>query len=417
MKFKQGIIGVIILLVIGGGVFGVLRLKQAWNSANTTSAEEVLRRTEERRDSPSSTVVTSTIPQGEINILLLGLDTRQTATSSRCDAIHLFSLNTIDKTVKITSIPRGTYVYIPPGTYPQSESYFANSCALAGFPYTIEQVEKLLDKHIDYTVKVGFSQTLGVLRALKLPTITSLQWLRNRQSFLIGDPQRSHDQAVFMRDVVLKKIAVFKNPAWFPLVKVAYSYVDTDLDFDAAYALLKLYAESDLENHPERIELALNPPYKVKDLHFDFEHPEDFLKKFPKLTPDATTTIMVTTTLEDGTEVLSEIVTTTPVTPQSLADVQKQIVGNITYALTKHLSLNETVRKRLWLQIEDEKKREELQFKIVSRLVEDAGDMQAKIDLITKYIQEKDAFELPEWSQKGKELIQMITSSTSSTVQ
>jgi hypothetical protein len=54
---------------------------------------------------------------------------------------------------------------------------------------------------------------------------------------------------------------------------------------------------------------------------------------------------------------------------------------------------------------------------MVTAKVEDAGDMQAKIDLITKYIQEKDAFELPEWSQKGKELIQMITSSTSSTVQ
>jgi anionic cell wall polymer biosynthesis LytR-Cps2A-Psr (LCP) family protein len=413
MTLKRGIAIGVLVLVIGGTLFVFLKIRKEWKTANAVTTEEVVKKTEERREAATST---SVLEKGEITVLLLGLDSRQGQASARCDAIHLFTLNTNEKRVKITSIPRGTYVYIPPGTYSQSESYFSNACELAGYDYVKGEVEKMLSTHVDYVVKVGFSQTLGVLRTLKLPTTQSLQWLRNRQSFLIGDPQRSHDQAVFMRDVVLKKLDTFKNPAWFPIAKVVYSYVDTDLDFDSAYALLKLYADSDLENHPERIELVMNPPYKVKDLHFDFENPESFLEKFPKLTPDATSTIMVTTALEDGTEVVAEEVTTTPVTKQTLADVQRQIIANITYRLSKHLSLDDIVHKRLWLQVENEETREDLHFKIVSRLVEGAPGREKKIDLITAYIQEKDVFELPEWAEKGKELMRAVVDLPASSI-
>jgi hypothetical protein len=50
----------------------------------------------------------------------------------------------------------------------------------------------------------------------------------------------------------------------------------------------------------------------------------------------------------------------------------------------------------------------------MNRLVEDEKDAQKKIDIITRYIQEKDALELPEWSKKGKDFMNFIT--TSSTV-
>lgn len=408
--------GIILLIVVGALVI-FLKIRKEWNQANTVTVEDVVKNAEGRRDQDAIATSTEALAKGEITILLLGLDSRKEQTSARCDAIHLFTLNTTDKTVKITSIPRGTYIYIPPGTYSQSESYFANACELAGYDYVKGEIEKMLSTHVDYIVKVGFSQTLGVLRSLKLPTTQSLEWLRNRQSFLIGDPQRSHDQAMFMKDVALKKLDTFKNPLWFPVAKTVYSYVDTDLDFDSAYALLKLYAESDIKDHPERIELAMNPPYRVKDLHFDFENPEKFLAQFPKLTSDATSTVMVTTTLEDGTVVVEEVVTTTPSGPKlSLAEVQKQVIGHITYQLNKRLSLDDIVKKRLWLQIENENTREDLHFKIVSRLVERARGREKKIDLVTAYIQEKDAFELPEWAEKGRGLMQEVTDLSENTL-
>ena len=52
----------------------------------------------------------------EINILLLGLDERKEETEledAHCDAIHMFTLDVEQWTIHITSVPRGTGVYIP----------------------------------------------------------------------------------------------------------------------------------------------------------------------------------------------------------------------------------------------------------------------------------------------------------------
>lgn len=410
-NLKRGILLSIVFLLIGGILFGSFILNREWEALSRVTAEQVVAQTFERRKEhvvpaalPTSVVISSSssdfsivstasvsapkVPQEEIAILLLGLDSRQHQTSAHCDAIHLFTLNTIEKTIKITSIPRGTYVYIPPGIYPQSDSYFANACKWAGIPYLTKQVEKLLNTQVDYTVKVGFSQTLGILRALQLPTTDSLRWLRARKSFIIGDNQRSHNQAVFMKDAILKKLDMFKNPMWFPVAKVAYSYVDTDLDFESAYALLRFYAESDLENHPERIKLAMKPHRITEDLHFDFDNPEATFNKYPLLRETATS--------NRGSK------------SPALAETQREVVQNITKQLNTHGSLVSIVQKKLWLQIEDENVREDLYFKIITRLVEGEQNQEKKIDLVTEYIQEKEALGLLEWADKGKGLVQKV---------
>lgn len=394
------------LLIITGSlvvalalVLGII-LEVNWQGFRKVSLTDIQNKTLEKRNGEAaittSTTSTTQLPtpeRDEIAILLLGLDARYTTSTARCDAIHLFVVNTKNKTIHITSVPRGTYVHIP-GNVAEDQQYISNSCSLVGYDYAIDQIEKMVGHKTDYVVKVDFSKSLGILRAMKLPTTESLQWLRNRHSFLIGDHQRSHNQAVFMKDVAIKKIALFKSPAMLPVAKVLHSYVDTNLDFESFYTLLREFAEAGLDEHPEWIELSMVPNYKTTDYHFDFNNPSSMLTRFPTIPerpPSSTTSTIATTT------------------PRTLASIQNELIRFMKRRLTSKVPLTDIVNKRLWLQIEDDATREDLHFKITERLVRDESDKQKQIDIITSYIQEKEALDLLEWADKGKALMASTT--------
>lgn len=200
-----------------------------------------------------------------INVLLLGLDSRKGAKSSRCDAIHLFTLNFPDKKITITHIPRGTAIYIPNTS--KEGSYLSNSCSIMGIEYAKKNIEKITGENIDYTIKVGFSQTLGILRTLNIPATSALQFLRNRR-FAIGDNQRSRNQAVFIKDTITHNLSIVsKMPK--ALKYLLYKAVDTDLDFETSQKILEYYIQLKIDQHPDDIEIITKPePSKyVKEMH------------------------------------------------------------------------------------------------------------------------------------------------------
>lgn len=341
------------------------------------------------------------VSQNEINVLLLGLDSRYTTTSTRCDAIHMFTLDIEKKTIRITSVPRGTHIFIP-GNFSKEQQYISNACSLVNHEYAIGEIEKMVEKNADYVVKVDFSRTLGILRSLQLPTNDSLQWLRNRKGFGIGDPQRSHNQALFMKDVTIKKIALFKNVLMLPVAKVVYSYTQTDMDFPSFYTLLKDFAESGLDEHPERIELDMRPRHIVKDYHFDFANPDKFNKRFP---------VIVTSSTLDITSSTSSTIPDAP--PRTLASIQNELIRFMTRRLSMQQSVEDIIEKKLWLQIEKETVREDLHFKLVEKYVQELSDVQKQKEFINEYIQEEKAYDLDEWAKKGKELMKRVVFSSS----
>jgi hypothetical protein len=352
----------------------------------------------EKRDVATSTpaaATPTTTPEAnelfgskKINILLLGLDARKNATTSpHCDAIHLFTLDLEKMTVDITSVPRGTYVYIPPGTYAPNQYYLGNACELAGHDYTITQIEKVLGVKADYVVKVGFSQTTGILRLFTLPANESLQWLRNRQSFRIGDPQRSHNQALFMKDVLIQKIDTLGNAAMLPLLKIAYSYTDATIDFTSLYVLLKSFEESGLAEHPERITLHLKSKLAVADYHFDFSDPQKFLVGFTTPAGVRTSTL-------------------------SRATLQTDLIAYIEKRLTTKQSVQDMVEKQLWLQIDDEEARDRLHFAIVIKQLAETPDLHEKAFIMDAYIFEQQALGKTLWAQKGQDIFDKMSSTT-----
>lgn len=324
----------------------------------------------------------------DINVLILGIDSRKEGDEQHCDAIHMLSINTEDWTVEMTSVPRGTYVYIPPGNYAENEYYLANACAFAGLDYGVEQIERIVGVKADYVVQVGFSQTLGILRALDMPTTESLQWLRHRRSYAIGDPQRSHNQAVFMKDVALKVLGGKGLPE--PIFYLLYTFVDTDMDYATAKTLYDALREAKIVDRPDDIVLSMKPEYDTEDYHLDLENPSEQVE-------DLLDRIRSRTSKDD----LSD---------RTLEEVQAELVKYLEEYLDSSQSVEVMFDEQLWRQVEDEGDRESLHYHFVEAYAQELlpAEHEKAVQLVADYILEKQTTGELIWEQMGRALLESI---------
>src|SRR5690625_2832316 len=103
-----------------------------------------------------------------VTVLIMGIDQNekrqeQEGDVTRTDALILATLNKDDKSVKLLSIPRDSYVYIPEIGY---EDKINHAHAFGGTYATIETVENLLDIPVDYYVKLNFYAFVDVIDAI-----------------------------------------------------------------------------------------------------------------------------------------------------------------------------------------------------------------------------------------------------------
>lgn len=229
-------------------------------SPNSSSFKNILQVTTTRSayETPASNPKTS--------ILLIGLDGRLGDKNPRCDAIHIITVDPQIKKVKITSIPRGTLVDLPEGGI----NYISNACHIMGFDYALKKIEQIAAIKTDYVVKVGFSQSMGILKNLGLAPVETLEFLRNRK-YGIGDNQRNHNQALFIKDVLTSKLPFINNLP--KAVKyLIYKMTDTNLDFETGMRIFDEVINIGIDQNTDSITL-ITKPYRnlfVKDIHYDF---------------------------------------------------------------------------------------------------------------------------------------------------
>lgn len=219
-----------------------------------------------RNTTPSNPKPTSA-PQLKTNILLIGLDGRFGDRNPRCDAIHILTVDPQNKKVQITSVPRGALIDLGGD---EGMNYISNSCHIKGFDFTLKKIEQITSLTPDYVVKVGFSQSMGILRNLGFQPVTALEFLRNR-TYGIGDNQRSHNQALFIKDILTAKLPLINN---LPrTVKyLLFKMTDTDLDFEKASQILDEVIDIGVDQNSDRVILVTKPFRNlfVKDIHYDF---------------------------------------------------------------------------------------------------------------------------------------------------
>lgn len=101
-----------------------------------------------------------------VSILFMGVDESEKRADDgdgRSDAMLVATLNNRAKTVKLVSIPRDSYVYIPDIG---KKDKITHAHAFGGTRGTIETIEGMLDIPIDYYVKMNFNAFIEVVDAL-----------------------------------------------------------------------------------------------------------------------------------------------------------------------------------------------------------------------------------------------------------
>lgn len=148
----------IFVLVLGATSYGAFLYNKA-HSVMDDSYQPVERNTEKR-------VAKADPKMDNTSVLFIGVDdsnTRNYDSGSRSDALMLATFNEKAKSIKLVSIPRDSYVYIPEV---DKEDKITHAHAFGGPAATIETVEELFDIPVDYYVKMNFNAFIDVVDAL-----------------------------------------------------------------------------------------------------------------------------------------------------------------------------------------------------------------------------------------------------------
>ena len=144
-----------LLILLGGGTvtYMAMQLNQA-----TSSAQLDLERGDrsEIREEPVNP------GQDSISILFLGLDDRTGELTGRSDAILLATFNADERSVKMLSIPRDSYVEIPG----RGMDKINHAHAYGGIDLAVDTVENLLDIPVDYFTTLNFIAFMEVVDTL-----------------------------------------------------------------------------------------------------------------------------------------------------------------------------------------------------------------------------------------------------------
>src|SRR5699024_12853980 len=103
-----------------------------------------------------------------VSIIMIDIETSEgdkqnKEEKSRNDALMLATLNKDDKSVKLLSIPRDSYVYVPEVGY---ETKINHAHSFGGPKATIDTVENLLGIPVDYYARINFSAFMDVVDAV-----------------------------------------------------------------------------------------------------------------------------------------------------------------------------------------------------------------------------------------------------------
>ncbi len=145
-------------ILICGSAYGVYLVKKAEHAANSAFETANGRGKSDLRNEQVEPL------HDNVSILFIGVDnSEKRGNNARSDALILATLNNEDKSLKLVSIPRDTYTYIP---YIERKDKITHAYAYNGPSAAIESVEQLLDVPVDYYVRMNFDAFIDVIDAL-----------------------------------------------------------------------------------------------------------------------------------------------------------------------------------------------------------------------------------------------------------
>ncbi|WP_286229686.1 LCP family protein [Neobacillus mesonae] len=245
----------ILILLLGAGVYAGTLYKKA---------ESVMNKSYKPIERETARVKPLTIDK--TSILFIGVDDsdkRKKNGPARSDALMLATFNKADKSVKLLSIPRDSYVHIP-----EKDIYtkINHAHAYGGVKLTLETVEELLDVPVDYYVKMNFNAFIDVVNALDgitvdVPYTFSEQDSKDRAKAITlekgeqhldgeqalafartrkkdSDIQRGERQQQIMKAIISKAASVKSLGNYTGVMEAVGKNMETDLTFDQMKSFL-----------------------------------------------------------------------------------------------------------------------------------------------------------------------------------
>ncbi|MBU8881163.1 LCP family protein [Bacillus sp. FJAT-29790] len=303
----------ILVLVLGATSYGALLLHKA-QSVLDESYNPIERETS-KREKPVD-------PHNDnISILFIGVDdsdTRSLKSGSRSDALMVATFNEKAKSVKLLSIPRDSYVYIPKVGY---KDKITHAHAFGGVPASIETVEEMFDIPIDYYVKMNFNAFIDVVNALdgikvEVPYALSemdskdrrhainlkpgLQELNGEEALALArtrkkdsDLERGKRQQEILKAIVMKAISVKGFTKYSDVIQAVGENMATDLSFSEMKSFFD-YAAAGSGLNIETINLEgadnyINNVYYFQLDETDLEQKKQLLKTHLEVTSNVAT--------------------------------------------------------------------------------------------------------------------------------
>ncbi|WP_338470675.1 LCP family protein [Niallia sp. XMNu-256] len=257
----------LLLLMLGAVAYGGYLLTKAYDVAAGSKEELARGEISEKR-------IAAVDPKKDsISILIMGVDdsnVRDFGHTTRTDALILATFNVNSKSVKLVSIPRDSYVYIPDK---MKRDKITHAHVYGGTEGTIETVEELFDLPVDYFVKLNFNAFIDVVDTLggikvDVPITFSeqdskdtanaihlekgLQKLNGEEALALArtrkidnDIERGKRQQLVLRAIIDKAVSVGSITKYGGVMESMGNNMSTNLEFGEILGLFE-YATSGL---------------------------------------------------------------------------------------------------------------------------------------------------------------------------
>ena len=202
-------------------------------------------------------------PLEPVCFLLLGVDEREDD-RGRSDTMIVVTVNPQDKTTKMLSIPRDTYV--PISGRPKHDK-INHSYAFGGVQMSYETVQDFLQIPIDYVISINMEGFVGLIDALngvqvknslafqvddfhypkgdiQLTGEEALSYVRMRYDDPNGDFGRQDRQKMVLQSIVNKAASLQSVFAYKEVLDLISDHVRTNLTFDEMKYIQKNYVDS-----------------------------------------------------------------------------------------------------------------------------------------------------------------------------
>lgn len=162
--------------------------------------------------------------------------------------------------------------------------------------------------------------------------------------------------------------------------------VKTDLSFDESRAFVDALSNMDLKNHPERIHLAMKPAYAVQDIPYVPENLKEYLAKM--------------------IDPIKNRLNPNDYSGATVEEIQKNLFAIIDQKKNDPEFIVWAFDNNLWLQVEDDQKRLEIQYDIIEKYVNSLSDKAKQKQITSDYILEMEHYGEQSWADKGKQLLE-----------